>query len=137
MSWQTVALSAATFVLGVVGATFFTTPLQRFWEMRGRVSRAVNEYARYIRGTPTSEEMMELAVGARGQRESAVQAFRDLGLDLVAFADNNFFLRRCLLLARIDAKKSGLALISLANALHAKAPSNVGRDDIVGPLLLC
>jgi len=63
----TLAISVATFIVGVVVATLLTTPLQRFWDMRGRVSRVVNEHGRYIRGVAYYDEtIMELAaVSAR------------------------------------------------------------------------
>lgn len=136
-----------TFLLGGLGwiaFAFIGQPLRKFWDLRGDVSRAVHAHARFVAGSPETDTMFFAGDGVFGTvrtynepRDAAMEEFKSLGLQLVAFDSNEFLARAMLRAFKFDGASAGNALVALALALEGKDAQNAPtRADILKPLRL-
>ena len=77
---------------------FVGTPIRKFWDLRGEVAHAMNQYARNISEPPGNDFLLIVrTVTIVQSRADSAMEFRRLGLQLISFWQNQalarFFLR--------------------------------------------
>lgn len=127
-------------LIGAVGWALFAfvgTPIRKFWDLRGEVAHAMNQYARNISGPPQNEFVLRVETADVAQsRISAANEFRRLGLQILSFWQNESLARRALALIGIHGEAAGRLLLELSEANTVNYRLGPTRSDLARSLRL-
>jgi hypothetical protein len=122
-------LSALIGGAGWILFAFAGQPIRRFWDLRGEVAYACNQYSRFISGPPSYA--MKLRLSGSDNRDSATTEFRRLGMSLIAFDENERLATLVLSVFGFKSGASGRLLLDLAEALDNKMSLGPRRSDLL------
>lgn len=95
-----IANTGGAIVSALIGAltwllfAFAGTPIRKFWDLRGEVAQAMNQYARNISEPHGNESLLFAQTVAIVQsRANSAKEFRQLGLQLISFWQNEALAR--------------------------------------------
>jgi hypothetical protein len=143
-SWMwPIGLGAIGAISGWIVVKFVGDPIRKFWDLRGEVSRALHERARFVPGSPETDMMFFKGPSPLNikpynvPRDEAVSTFKSLGAQLLTFSSNEFLASAVLQMCRISINRAGRDLVSLALAIDDRDSANAPRcDDILRALRL-
>jgi hypothetical protein len=116
---------------------FVFLPIRRFWDLRGEIAHALNDFARVISGPPSEEILMfPSGIDTRTLPPNASKEFRRLGLAILSFWQNELIAR--VVLSWIGFNGESIARILLESSEAAMSTATLGprRSDIAAMLKL-
>jgi hypothetical protein len=127
-------------LIGMLAWTLFAfvgTPIRKFWDLRGEIAHAMNDYARNISEPPTNDYLLLMqTIGIEQRRAGSAKEFRRLGLQILSFWQNEPLARLALHLIGINGEAAGRMLIELAEANTATDRLGPRRSDLASTLRL-
>lgn len=116
---------------------FVGTPVRKFWDLRGEIAHAMNQYARNI-SEPPSDHMLLMVqpLEIKQSRAEAATEFRRLGLAILAFWQNEALARFFLRKIGMHGDAAGRMLIELAEANTGTTRLGPRRSDLAATLRL-
>lgn len=124
MNFGGVLLSALIGGIGWVLFAFVGAPIRKFWDLRGEVLHAMNQYARNISEAPDNTWLL-FGQTSGTHREEAAAEFRRLALELTKFWKNET-------LARLFLRAFGMSGEAAAKMLFELSEANVATNRL-GP----
>lgn len=130
-------ISAFIGALGWILFAFVGTPIRRFWDLRGEVAHAMNQYARNISEPPGNEFLVFVQpLDVVQTRAAAAKEFQRLGLQLLSFWQNEALARFFLQRIRMNGELAGKMLLELAEANTGTQRLGPRRSELAATLRL-
>jgi hypothetical protein len=130
-------LSALIGAIGWILFAFVGIPIRRFWDLRGEVAHAMNQYARNISEASSNDFLLFVQpLDVKQSRSDAAKEFRRLGLQIISLWQNEALARFALRRMGMDGQAAGRMLIELAEANTATDRLGPRRSELASTLRL-